>query len=340
VTTPSGGSVTVNPDHSFHNIDQTQGTGSMTINNGTGDLTDPPYPAFADFGNGDFHQVLGSVTIDAGADDVQNGSSDFDGEARDNNITDMGADEFYAAAPVATTQDASGVTKTTATLKGTVNPKYDQASFHFEYGKTPSYGSSTPTNGLLAAGNNVPVTADLTGLQPNTTYHFRLVASNTTGPDQGDDLNFKTRSNFPPGGNGVFDGFAIPKQAVRVKKGVVGIKGTCDPDARARCAGTLAVKSAKKIKLRVAKKKKKKAKIIDVGTGTISALPGQTKTVDVRISPAAKKAIRKHKLKTIATAIARDTSGASKTTTGRVTIKKKKKKKKHKQHAAAAAWSY
>jgi hypothetical protein len=57
-------------------------------------------PAFANLGAGDFHQLAGSPTIDAGSDDGQLGSTDFDGQARINGLApDIGADEYYA--PVA-----------------------------------------------------------------------------------------------------------------------------------------------------------------------------------------------------------------------------------------------
>jgi hypothetical protein len=56
--------------------------------------------------------------------------------------------------------------------------------YHFEYGETTGYGSQTAPaslseeKGLFAA---VPVTADLTGLKPNTVYHFRTVTEDTNG---------------------------------------------------------------------------------------------------------------------------------------------------------------
>jgi DNA-binding beta-propeller fold protein YncE len=65
-----------------------------------------------------------------------------------------------------------------------------------EYGKTTAYGYVTPPallseeNGLFAA---VAVAKDLTGLEPNTEYHFRVVAENKKGEKTfGADTTLKT----------------------------------------------------------------------------------------------------------------------------------------------------
>jgi hypothetical protein len=95
-------------------------------------------------------------------------------------------------APVVTTGAATTPTQTATTLAGTVNPVGQATTYHFDYGKTTAYGStSTDTsagNGIL----DVPVTANLTGLTPATTYHFRLEATNASGPTDGADGTFTT----------------------------------------------------------------------------------------------------------------------------------------------------
>ncbi len=86
---------------------------------------------------------------------------------------------------------------TEATLTGTVNPdEVALTACEFEYGTSTSYGetipcSQTPTE--IGAGNAaVPVQAHVTGLQPRTQYHFRLVAQNTNGSGLGVDREFTT----------------------------------------------------------------------------------------------------------------------------------------------------
>ena len=92
--------------------------------------------------------------------------------------------------PVATTTAATSVAITTATLNGTVNPKGLPTNYHFEWGTTTAYGNNTAT---VSAGSGtivVPVNANLSGLTPGTTYHFRLVAVNGQGTGNGNDLYF------------------------------------------------------------------------------------------------------------------------------------------------------
>jgi hypothetical protein len=105
-----------------------------------------------------------------------------------------------AAAPEATTGSASAVTKTTATLNGSVNPKGGKTTnCHFEYvteasflatgfsGATVKTCSPTPTGNVTTA-----VLAKLTGLPPGTTYRFRVVATNNAGTTQAPDKAFAT----------------------------------------------------------------------------------------------------------------------------------------------------
>lgn len=86
---------------------------------------------------------------------------------------------------------ASGITSTSATLTGEVNPRDTRAESLFQYGPESSYGLETPL-GLVGGGaeveTDVPVEAPITGLTPGTTYHCRLDATNSTsifndGPD-------------------------------------------------------------------------------------------------------------------------------------------------------------
>jgi hypothetical protein len=101
----------------------------------------------------------------------------------------------WAAAPSATTGNATAVTQTTAKLHGTVKPNNQATTWHFDIGGTISYGTSTPEQGTIAAGSgNTKVVTDVGGLQPGTTYHYRLVATNASGAVAGKDRVFTTRA--------------------------------------------------------------------------------------------------------------------------------------------------
>ncbi len=108
-----------------------------------------------------------------------------------------GGDETFETlpnAPAATTGPASDVTPDSADLTGTVDPEGGAVkSCSFEYGTTSEYGSTASCSTLPGAVHTpVPVSAAISGLQENTTYHFRLIAGNAGGTNQGSDQQFTT----------------------------------------------------------------------------------------------------------------------------------------------------
>lgn len=111
-----------------------------------------------------------------------------------------------AVAPDATTLGATQLRSTSAFLQGAVNPNNLPTTYHFEYGETTAYGTSLPVPSASAgSGAEVLTVAEpLTGLQPNTTYHFRLVATSVpAGTTEGGDRTFTTRAAVgPPAGRG------------------------------------------------------------------------------------------------------------------------------------------
>jgi len=87
-----------------------------------------------------------------------------------------------ADAALAGTGSATNITSSTAELSGTVYPGDAPTTCYFEYGTTSSYGSTIPCAQSTGPGAaSVAVSADLTGLSPNTTYYFTLVATNPAG---------------------------------------------------------------------------------------------------------------------------------------------------------------
>ena len=101
-----------------------------------------------------------------------------------------------AAAPVAITGTVSAVGGTSATLNGTVNPGGATTEWWFEYGTSTAYGSTTTPTGVGSGVVNLSVSRALSGLAPATTYHYRLVAKNTSATTNGADGLFTTAS--PP----------------------------------------------------------------------------------------------------------------------------------------------
>lgn len=101
--------------------------------------------------------------------------------------------------PTALTGVASGLTDISASLPGIVNPNGQEVfNCHFEYGTTTSYGSNTPCWASPGAGESpVGVSASATGLTPNTTYHFRIVAASAGGVAYGGDETLTTLTGPP-----------------------------------------------------------------------------------------------------------------------------------------------
>ena len=95
--------------------------------------------------------------------------------------------------PIATTLAATAVLDTSATLRGTVNANGANSTISFEYGLTPSYGfSATATPATASGTTSTAVSAALTGLRADTTYHYRLVAAWAAGKTWGSDMTFTT----------------------------------------------------------------------------------------------------------------------------------------------------
>jgi hypothetical protein len=93
--------------------------------------------------------------------------------------------------PVVVTHAEINVTTSSATLKGVIDPHGLTASIYFEYGTTTSYGLTTPVQ--TKAGNIFrDASGNINGLSAGTTYHFRIVATNTAGTTYGGDRAFST----------------------------------------------------------------------------------------------------------------------------------------------------
>lgn len=98
--------------------------------------------------------------------------------------------------PIVTDAPASAVKTNRATLTGTVNPNGFSTEYYFEYGLTPEYGNRipwAPMNQLPSTEVAEPVGAVAVGLQPDTTYHYRLIATNREGSHVTPDREFTTR---------------------------------------------------------------------------------------------------------------------------------------------------
>jgi hypothetical protein len=107
-----------------------------------------------------------------------------------------GSSVAFAAPPEAPVTEPGGVLSTTpssASVYAFVNPENQVTSCQFEYGPSTSYGSNVPCEPVSLEGEESQfVTGTFAGLEPATTYHYRVLATNATGETEGVDGEFTT----------------------------------------------------------------------------------------------------------------------------------------------------
>lgn len=95
-------------------------------------------------------------------------------------------------APSVSTGAATSVSYSSTYLNGAIDPHGSNTSYYFQYGPTKAYGAQTAVADAGAGTATVKVSVPVTGLQPITTYHYRLIAVNTAGAATGADRTFVT----------------------------------------------------------------------------------------------------------------------------------------------------
>lgn len=128
--------------------------------------------------------------------------------------------------PGAITGAATDVGRATATFGGTVDPNGAATTYTFEYGTTTNYGLTTTPQDAGAGADPVAVSVAVTGLTEDTTYHFRLVATNAAGTTRGTDATFRTAAGPRPPG-------ASTGVARDVRPDAATLTATVDPNGQA-----------------------------------------------------------------------------------------------------------
>ncbi|MGD0455219.1 MAG: hypothetical protein ABSB69_16650 [Solirubrobacteraceae bacterium] len=105
-----------------------------------------------------------------------------------------GTADAAAAAPGVSTGASSNVTFSSAVVLGSVDPHAQPTTYVFQYGTTRNYGAQTPLAPAGSGDASLKVSQTLTGLQPLTTYHYRILATSPAGAKAGADRTFKTGS--------------------------------------------------------------------------------------------------------------------------------------------------
>ena len=132
----------------------------------------------------------------------------------------------YQIPPSASTSEATEIKRTEATVHGNANANGSESHAYFQYGTTPSYGKDIPELPGWPIGSgtgNVPAYTTLTGLEPGTTYHYRLVATSPYGTTYGNDETFTTPG--PPR--------AVTEAATGIKPTEATLNGSVNPNTYA-----------------------------------------------------------------------------------------------------------
>ena len=133
------------------------------------------------------------------------------------------AGALAATAPAATTGPSEQVSTSSATVTGTIAPNGAATTYHVEYGTSTAYGLATGARDVGAGTDPVPVRESLSGLSPNTDYHYRVVAANANGVARGADATFHTAIPVAP-----------PHVVTQVPRDTVAtgtvLRGTVDPN--------------------------------------------------------------------------------------------------------------
>ncbi|HXP99148.1 MAG TPA: fibronectin type III domain-containing protein, partial [Solirubrobacteraceae bacterium] len=108
-------------------------------------------------------------------------------------------------APTITGASVANITSTSATVNAEVYPHGEVTTYRVEYGPTNTYGSSTPEMSTSAQHGPASIEAQLTGLVPNSEYHYRVVATNDSGSEWSLDATFTTGESVVAGSQGLPD---------------------------------------------------------------------------------------------------------------------------------------
>jgi phosphodiesterase/alkaline phosphatase D-like protein len=127
-----------------------------------------------------------------------------------NPSTSFGADATFKTtaegeppAPQVKTEPPGTISSAAATLKAVVNAEGSPTECTFEYGSSESYGSTATCMPTPVGSSPTPVAANVGGLTPNTTYHYRVRAKNGSATTAfGADVTFKTRQEESKGTTG------------------------------------------------------------------------------------------------------------------------------------------
>jgi hypothetical protein len=201
--TDSESSVPILTTLSVDNITSTSATSGGNISNDGGSAvtergvcwsTSPnptvshKYATDGSSGTGKFSSNLSGLT----------GNTSYYVRAYAKNITGTGYGEVISFSTSPTTEfaaalQATNVKSTVAVLNGRIRANYLTTSATFEYGTSLNYGEEIAATPDQITGNSfTDISANIDGLTPQTTYHYRIKIVNSSGTAYSNDMTFYT----------------------------------------------------------------------------------------------------------------------------------------------------
>jgi phosphodiesterase/alkaline phosphatase D-like protein len=142
-----------------------------------------------------------------------------------------GNDETFTAQtpPAVDTAQATNVAATSATMNGTVNPNgqtIKTCGFYYGTGASGGFSASQPCSPSTITGSTAQAeSANVSGLSPNTTYHYVIAVTTASGETAGSVMTFTTAA----GSTGAGTPTAATESATAVTSGAATVHGTANP---------------------------------------------------------------------------------------------------------------
>jgi triacylglycerol lipase len=114
-----------------------------------------------------------------------------------NSFTTTSGTEKTCSKPTVTTEPASFIEQASAQMNGSLNPNGCDTKYTFEYGPSSLPYQTKISETVSDRGFPFAVLKTASGLQPSTSYHFRLIASNSKGTTEGAEKTFITEGKDP-----------------------------------------------------------------------------------------------------------------------------------------------
>jgi hypothetical protein len=237
------------------------------------------------------------------------------------------ADAYQPGTPV--TGAASGITASTATVGGTVDPKGAAVKVSFQFGATTAYGQSTAAQTLPPSNGAAPFSAQLTGLPAGTTVHYRAIAVSDFGTFVGADQTLTTSPVSPPPSVGT-----VTVGHARVSGKTALVRIACSGASGAQCQLTLnmSVRETFRDHKLVAVAARVRHKAVGVGSAHVTLTAGGSETVRISLNSAGKNLLASRHILPVRLKVAESLGNGSSVTVSTQTVTFKTHGHRHGSH--------